>query len=84
MGCGVGCRRSSDPALLWLWCRPVATAPVRTKDWEPNKAAGVNKKKKKKKKKKKDGTSEKKKINELRTEESREGEECRSRWSPAH
>ena len=22
MSCGVGCRRSSEPALLWLWCRP--------------------------------------------------------------
>ena len=27
MNCGVGRRRSSDPALLWLWCRPVASAP---------------------------------------------------------
>ena len=25
MGCGVGCKCSSDPALLWLWCRPAAT-----------------------------------------------------------
>ena len=24
--CGVGCRRGLDPALLWLWRRPVATA----------------------------------------------------------
>ena len=22
MSCGVGRRRSLDPALLWLWCRP--------------------------------------------------------------
>ena len=28
MSCGVGCRRGSDPALLWLRCRPVATAPI--------------------------------------------------------
>ena len=27
--CGVGRRRSSDPALLWLWRRPAATAPIR-------------------------------------------------------
>ena len=26
MSCGVGCRRGSDPVLLWLWRRPVATA----------------------------------------------------------
>ena len=25
MSCGVGCRRGSDPELLWLWRRPVAT-----------------------------------------------------------
>ena len=28
MSCGVGCRRGSDPALLWLWRRPVATAQI--------------------------------------------------------
>ena len=28
MSCGVGCRRGSDPMLLWLWCRPVATAQI--------------------------------------------------------
>ena len=26
MSCGVGHRLGSDPALLWLWCRPAATA----------------------------------------------------------
>ena len=26
--CSVGCRCSSDPALLWLWHRPAATAPM--------------------------------------------------------
>ena len=25
---GVGHRCGSDPAWLWLWCRPVATAPI--------------------------------------------------------
>ena len=24
--CGVGRRCDSDPALLWLWCKPAATA----------------------------------------------------------
>jgi len=27
--------------LLWLWCRPVATAPIRPLAWEPPYAAGV-------------------------------------------
>ena len=29
------CRRGSDPALLWLWCRPGATAPIRPLAWVP-------------------------------------------------
>ena len=35
MSCGVGRRGSSDPALLWLWWRPAATAPIRPLVWEP-------------------------------------------------
>ena len=35
MSCGVGRRCGSDPAWLWLWCRPVATAQIRPLDWEP-------------------------------------------------
>ena len=35
MGCGVGCRCGSDPALLWLWCRQAAMAPIRPPAWEP-------------------------------------------------
>ena len=30
MSCGVGHRRGSDPVLLWLWCRPATTAPIRS------------------------------------------------------
>ena len=41
MSCGVGCRRGSDTELLWLWCRPAATALVRPLVWEPPYAAGV-------------------------------------------
>ena len=41
MSCGVGRRRCSDPALLWLWCRPVATAPIGPLAWEPPYAAGA-------------------------------------------
>ena len=35
MSCGVGCRRGSDPALLLLWRRPVATVPIIPLAWEP-------------------------------------------------
>ena len=35
MSCGVGGRRGLDPTLLWLWCRPLATAPIRPLAWEP-------------------------------------------------
>ena len=41
MSCGVGHRLGSDPALLWLWRRPVATAPIRPLAWEPPHAMGV-------------------------------------------
>jgi len=41
MSCGVGCRRGSDPALLWLWYRPAAVALIRPLAWEPPYAAGV-------------------------------------------
>ena len=41
MSCGVGCRRGSDPTLLWLWCRLVATAPIRPLAWESPYAAGA-------------------------------------------
>ena len=39
MSCGVDCRRGSDPELLWLWCRSVATAPIGPLAWEPPYAA---------------------------------------------
>ena len=53
MSCGVGHRRGSYPALLWLWHRLVATAPIGSLVWEPPYVAGVALKSKKKKKKKK-------------------------------
>ena len=34
MSRGVGRRRGSDPALLWLWCRPAATALIRLLAWK--------------------------------------------------
>ena len=54
MSCGVGNRHGSDPALLWFWRRPAATAPIRPLAWEPPYAVGaaqeIAKKKTKKKK----------------------------------
>ena len=42
VSCGVGRRRSSsDPVLLWLWCRLAATAPIRPLAWEPPYATGA-------------------------------------------
>ena len=41
MTCGVGCRRGSDPVLLWLWCRPVTTAPIWLLAWVPPYAVGA-------------------------------------------
>ena len=60
MSCGVGRRLSSDPALLWLWHRPAATAPIKPLAWEPPYAPGAalektkRQKKERKKKKKKE------------------------------
>ena len=53
MSCGVGYRCGSDPALLWLWRRPAATAPIRPLAWEPPYAVGAAQEKAKDKKKKK-------------------------------
>ena len=53
--CGVGCRRGLDPALLWLWRRPVATAPIRPLAWEPPYATGTAQEIAKNTKKKKKG-----------------------------
>ena len=41
MSCRVGRRRGSDYALLWLWCRPAAVAPIRPLAWEPPYATGA-------------------------------------------
>ena len=50
MSCGVAHRCGSDPALLWLWHRPVATALFRPLAWEPPYATSVVLEKDKKKK----------------------------------
>ena len=41
MSCGIGCRRDLDLALLWLWYRPVTTAPIGLLAWEPPYAMGA-------------------------------------------
>ena len=41
MSCGEGCRCGSDLALLWLWCRPAAAAPILPLAWELPYATGV-------------------------------------------
>ena len=41
MSCGVGHRCSPDPALLWLLCRPAATALIQPLAWEPPCAMGM-------------------------------------------
>ena len=54
MSYGVGRRRGSDPALLWLWCRLAAAAPIRPRAWEPPYATGAALEKGEKEKKKKE------------------------------
>ena len=43
-----------DLALLWLWCRPEATALIRPLAWEPSYAMGAVLEKAKRQKKKKE------------------------------
>ena len=46
MSCGVGRRRGLDPQLLWLWCRPEATALIQPLAWGRPNATGMALKKK--------------------------------------
>ena len=41
MSCSVGCRRDSDPLLLWLYLRLAAVAPIRSLAWGVPYAAGL-------------------------------------------
>ena len=52
VNCGVGCRRGSDPVLLWLWHKLAATALIQPLVWKPPYATGVAQKRRKTKKKK--------------------------------
>ena len=45
--CDARCRHGTDPALLWLWFRPVAAALIRPLAWElPHAVPGALKKNK--------------------------------------
>ena len=51
MICGMSHRHGLDLALLWLWCRLLATALIRLLAWEPPYAVDVTLKRQKGKKK---------------------------------
>ena len=53
VSCGVGHRHSTDPVLLWLWCRPAVVALIRPLAWELPYALGAALKHGEKKKEKK-------------------------------
>ena len=49
LSCGVVCRYSLDPTLLWVWQRPAGTVPIQPLAWELPYAMGEALKRKKKK-----------------------------------
>ena len=53
MSCGIGLRHGLDLALLWLWCRLAATAPILPLDWELPYATNASLKRKRRNKKRK-------------------------------
>ena len=61
MSCVVGHRRGSDPTLLWLWCRSVATAPIRPLAWQPPYVTGSSPRKDKRKEGREEGRTRKEK-----------------------
>ena len=58
MSCGVGHRCGLDPALLLLWHRPAARAPIRPLAWELPYALGTALKEQKTKDQKKKKNAE--------------------------
>ena len=58
VSCGIDRRCGLDLALLWLWHRPAATAPIRPLAWEPPYAMGAALKIQKRQKKKKNPKSQ--------------------------
>ena len=71
VSCGVGRRRGSDPTLLWLWRRLVATAPIRPLAWELPCAVGVALKRQRRKRRKCSGPLIKKMFDECGLNESK-------------
>ena len=51
----VGCKCSSDPELLWRWCRQATAAPIQPLVWELPYVMGVALKRPKKKKEEEEG-----------------------------
>ena len=70
MSCGVGRTCGLDPAWLWLWRRPAATAPIQPLAWEPPYDVGVALKRQKKRKSKRQSSD----IHWLPYELKREGD----------
>ena len=64
-----------DPELLWLWCRPMATAPIGLLAWEPAYAARVALEKAKRQKKKKKKEKKERKRNQETSGTERKGKE---------
>ena len=56
MNCGMGRRHGLDPALLCLWYRPAAAAPIEPPAWETSYALDAALKRQKTKQKKEDMT----------------------------
>ena len=81
MSYGIGCRLGSDPALLWLWRRPEATAPIGPLVWEPPYAVGAAQKIAKKKKE--NATREEKVLHTPRQKQKTENEELTLKFSSA-
>ena len=72
MSRSVGRRCGLDLALLCLWCRPAAAAPIGPLAWEPPYAAGVALKKSKKKPKNKQTKKPKQQQQQQKTPNLRE------------
>ena len=69
MCCGIGCRCSSDPVLLWLRCRLAAITPIQHLAWELPYATSAALKAMKRKEKK--GKGRKKREEKERKEKKR-------------
>ena len=61
-GFAMSCRHSSDPALVWLWGKPAAAAPIGPLDREPLCATGLALKSQKKERKKRKEKREREKL----------------------